>query len=115
MVQRAWFGLGKAEATMAPEAEATMVEMIGRSQAAVMVLRFVSGFIMIVNGTKNVTIMAITASIHQSVQARTTAEYPHEGTQANMIMLMIVAKPTGKVPRNSDCTGCRIIVDQVSG
>jgi hypothetical protein len=40
-----------------------------------------------------------TTSIHHRVHANIAAPWPHAGTHTKQIMLIIVARPIGKVPR----------------
>lgn len=68
-VQRAWVGLGRMSATIAPEADATMVGTMGRSQVAVMVGREEVWEDIIAKGMKREIERAIMTSIHQRVHA----------------------------------------------
>ena len=44
-----------------------------------------------------------------------TAPSPQAGTQTNTIILMMVARPIGKVPMKSDWAGCLIMAHHISG
>lgn len=57
---------------------------------------------MMINGNHMHEATEITTSIHHNVQANVAAHWPHAGTHTKTIMLIIVARPIGNVPTNSD-------------
>ena len=69
---------------------------------------------MINGNTKHVS-TENTASVIHNPQAKSLAQTPHAGTQTKQNMLMIVARPMGKVPRNIDCAGWVTITGNMSG
>lgn len=57
----------------------------------------------------------ITASKIHIPQATFFVHSPQDGTHTKQNMLMMVAKPMGKVPMNIDWTGWRIMAMKMSG
>lgn len=57
----------------------------------------------------------ITTLIHHSVQANVIQAPPQGMAQAKTVMLTSVLKPIEKVPRKSDCAGCKSIAGKIEG
>ena len=67
------------------------------------------------NGNERAHRTEMTASKIHNAHAKSIAKLPQAGTHTKQNMLMIVARPSGKAPRNIDCTGWRRAALNVSG
>ena len=127
-------GSGITSATIPPVAAATIGATMGRSHAAVIVLSFAWCLDMLeidpplvktskpwrriaymIKGSPRQVAADIAASIHHSPQATFHQDPPQLGTQTNAVMLIMVARPIGNVPRNKLCAGCRSIAIHILG